>query len=203
MIKILKYRNVPLLSVLLLFAFHCSAGYFRTATFDEIREEGGFKSASLSTVFRVEPSGDPLSDEEKRDLLDSESLLNVHSMDLRNQNIDDGFIEKFCKNKTYSRLINLDVSDNQGITNASVQHILTSPVLGSIRDLPQISGRFGVPSSVIYLTARNTLCHPKEGRGDFYKYLKGVSVKYIHPVTGLETSETVDYAVRIVEVAME
>lgn len=53
----------------------------------------------------------------------------------------------------------------------SINSILESEILGKSRDLPQISGRFGIHSSTIYINARNTrVVSPQEGANYFEKH---------------------------------
>jgi hypothetical protein len=114
----------------------CHASSLRSLNFDEIREEGGFESKSLLTVSRIQASGNMLTAEEKESLLRSNYLEKVHSLYLQEQALDDDFIEALCQNSSLKRLINLDVSKNAEITNRSLQSILESDALGSVRDLP-------------------------------------------------------------------
>lgn len=165
----------------------------RTVSFDDIRSEGGFGSESLLTVSYIEASGNMMTEEEKEALVNSPYLKNVKALDLKQQRLDDSFIEKLCNNQSLNRLIKLDISENKDITEKSIQLILDSDLLGSVRDLPQISGRYGIPSSTIYVTAKNTSVQGIEVKRF------GFHIEYKHPMTGQQTNTPADYAVKFVE----
>ncbi|OJX11711.1 MAG: hypothetical protein BGO77_06345 [Caedibacter sp. 37-49] len=161
-------KNNFLKTFLVLFSFYfttsCQASFLRSVTFDDIRgEEGGVGSESLRTVSHIQASGVKLTPEEKETLINSPYLNNVHSLYILDQYLDENFILRLCQNTALKRLINLEISKNQNITNLSLQSILESD-LGLIRDLPQISGRYGIPSSTIYVTASKTSIVSKDNQ---------------------------------------
>jgi len=180
------------------FSSWCQASLIRSVTFYHIREEGGFDSQTLLTVSCIQASGTKLSLEKKKALINSQYLKNVHSLYLLNQDLDDNFIERMYRNTTLKRLINLDISRNQNITNRSLQEILNSD-LGSIRDLPQISGRYGIPSSTMYVTACGTSIVSKDNQKHINLNRFGFTVEYKHPLTGKTTDTTAVNAVKFVE----
>jgi mRNA interferase MazF len=178
----------------------CCHSSYRSVDFDDIRAEGGFGSASLLSVSRIQASGNILSEEEKQSLTNSKYLEKIHSLYLQKQDLNDDFIAALCQNPTLIRLINLDVSENPNITNRSLQLILESDSLGSVRDLPQISGNLGIPSSTLYITAKKTSVKPNEpGRHEIILQRLGFSINYIHPFTGKETDTPAEYAVKFIE----
>ena len=73
---------------------------------------------------------------------------------MRGQNITDDFIKIFCENKIFSKIINLNLSDNN-ITKKSIEFILESNYIGSIRDFHQTSARHGVASSQVQIRVEN------------------------------------------------
>lgn len=177
----------------------CVFASCRSLSFDDIRSEGGFGSRSLLTVSSMRGSGNALTEIEKEALVSSDYLKNIHTISLVKQDLDDNFIERLCRNKSLNRLVNLDVSENEKITNKSLRLILNSD-LGSVRDLPQISGRFGIPSSTIYVTAKKTSVRPETSdKHEICLHRFNFSVFYIHPVTEEETDSPADYAVKFVE----
>lgn len=122
-------------------------------TFDEAYDPVlGFSAPSLSKVTKLSPpeGGAEWFDEEKRTaFLDSETLTSLRSVDFSNMNIDDTFINYFSLNPTFSRINTICLSGNADITVLSLELIRDSDYLGSLRELPQISGRYGFPGVTI------------------------------------------------------
>jgi len=79
----------------------------------------------------------------------------LYSLDLAYQNVDDSFIEGFAQ-KGFERITSIDLTGNPRITVKSLQYILDSDSLGSLRELPQISARYGRISSEIAVKVRET-----------------------------------------------
>ena len=168
----------------LLTADAMSSSYFKSLDYDEVRSSGGFGAKGMVLVSRICPSSTPLTEEEKESLVQSKTLINLHTLDLSNQGIDDDFIKKFSQNSTFSRIITLDVCENVKVTDKSMEYLLESPYIGSLRDLPQVSGRYGCTSTVIYVRARGTSVK-KQPKEPLFKF----SITYQNAVTGKETDE--------------
>ena len=66
--------------------------------YDEARRLGGFQSVRLSEAQRIEPSGCTLSENEKLDLVLSEHLNKLHTLNLANQGINDELLVWQSKN---------------------------------------------------------------------------------------------------------
>lgn len=206
-----KISHYFVFSLTFIFIYSCSPnifGYFRMVTYDEIREEGGFNSTSMLDVSRIIPSGSPLSEDEIRELIESKTLTNLHTLDLSNQkNVTDVHIKRLSENPAFKRIINLDLSGTR-VTSSSIMDLLGSN-MGTIRDLPQLSARFGLPSSTIYLTALDTQIENNFERNVFPSggkcftiFSQGVHLDYLNPVTGQKTSLPVDGAMKMIEVTM-
>ena len=161
-----------------------SASYFKSLDYDEVRECGSFGSKAMILVSRMCPSLTPLSADEKEALVQSKTLINLHTIDLSNQNIDDDFIKGLSENPVFSRIITLDLCGNANITDKSMEYLLESPYIGSLRDLPQVSGRYGCPATVIYVRARGTSVK-KQPKNPLFNF----SITYQNAITGKETDE--------------
>ena len=168
---------------------------FRDLDYEAVREEGGFKAQSLRDVVTLSPEGKSLSKRELDDLATSTSLINLKTLSLKNQiNVDDAFIYKLVNNPTFSRIITLRL-EGSNITDASIDSIKMSRYLGSIRDLPQESGRYGIPSSVVKVYVKDTAV------GDTtQKTLFNFHIEYRPPNPSSYPWEPVDNAVKIVEI---
>ncbi|MBX9804562.1 MAG: hypothetical protein K2Y18_02270 [Alphaproteobacteria bacterium] len=125
-------------------------------TFEGVREEGGFSSPSLRDVTDLDPGGRNLNHKEIEDLITSTSLISLRRLNLRNQPlVNDDFIARLSKNPTFSRIKILILSGTD-ITDEAISSIATSPHLGSIRELPSISGKYGVPYSEVAVYTKDT-----------------------------------------------
>lgn len=177
--------------------FACNASALLDVTYEDIRKNGGFSSNYVSSVSRIRSAGDTLSQQEKTDLLNSPYLDRVHTIDLSGQGIDDSFISEISQKSSLKRIINIDISDNSQITEESLKQILNSTILGSLRDLPQISGKYGVPATTIYVTAKNTGLIDTSETIELQR--KWFQIEYKHPVLGTETDTPVDNAIKFIE----
>ncbi len=164
---------------------------FDTLDFDQVRESGGFSSLSLKNVISITPSQQSLNQEEVRALANSTTLKNLRTLNLKDQeNVNDEFVRTLSNNPTFSRIINLNLSGTN-ITRQSFNYILESNSLGQIRDLPQVSGRFGVPSSMIYVRVEDIQNLPKKEIEEFNRGNKkknNFTIQYMHPAKGIESS---------------
>jgi hypothetical protein len=165
----------------------------RDLDYDDVRREGGFISETLVNVCRIGASKTNLTIDEKMALLSSPYLNSIHTLDLSGQDIDDAFVEKFASNQSLRRLITLDLSNNPSVTDDSIEYIRKSLVLGSVRDLPQVSARYGGPSTTVYVKCRNTAVTKTEVDPEFY-----FGINYINPVTGKKTFEHVDDGIKLI-----
>jgi hypothetical protein len=140
----------------------------------------------LSNVMTVYSNAGDLDDDHKKSKLIemSRKLSNVRTFELDNQNIDDDFLRSLF-NSSFPRLINLSLKGNLLITSESIQEILEDEIVGSIRDLPQYSSRYGLPSAEINISTAGTGISIEEvidnPRFDF-------TIKYQHPYTGKMTA---------------
>lgn len=169
-------------------------------TFEEVRKAGGFNSTKLSEemVEVITPSGTPLSEDEKTDLCQSKTLDYLRSLDLHGQNLDDAFVKNLSDNPSLKRLVNIDLSDNPKITAASLAYILNSPSLGAIRDMPQISGKYGEPCSTIFVKASKTAITPEDIEKDkLYNF--DFEIHYLHPRTQKETRPSSEEAIKCLD----
>lgn len=146
---------------------------YRTISIGEIRRNGGLESRKLRGVYNIDlydytrcdkcnhdyKTIIKLTDEEKNQLCNSEKIIEIYGLDLRDQNIDDDFVEKLSNNPSdgLKCLMNINLSENPKITNESLNHILNSPYLGSIRNRPAVSGKYGTCYTKIDVKAQNTM----------------------------------------------
>lgn len=187
---------------LIIFTTTLKAAHFSTLTYEDIRQEGGFNSSPISRGSSIVPAGPCLTEQEKLDLCKSKVLKNLASLDLTDQKIDDSFIEKLSKNKNFSRISRLDLSNNPDITDRSLELILKSKFLGSLRHLPQISGRYDIPATELRIIASGTnISDQSSNKSGFYtKTTFGFTIRYENPRTGQIKGE--DTGVRITEVIL-
>jgi len=174
-----------------------NASFLESLQFDEVRSRGGFNCPAMQNVSSISPSINPLNLTEKEELLNSGTLFRLHTLDLSGQNVDDAFVDNLSKNPCFARIINIDLSDNPDITPQALEYILNSEYLGSVRDLPQVSGRYGCPATTIFVRARNTGIKDRN-----INPLFGFHISYRHPFTGQETSPSTDEAVKFLDVTL-
>lgn len=167
----------------------------RDLDYDEVRREGGFHSESMVSVCRIEASSTKLTDDEKEALLSSKYLIHIHTLDLAGQEIDDHFIEALAKNGSLSRLMTIDLSNNSGVTDAALEYIRTSLVFGSVRALPQVSARYGGPSTTVRVKCRNTAVKKTKIDPEF-----DFTIRYIQPVTGKVVYDQTDQGIKLIEI---
>lgn len=131
----------------------------------------------------------------------SMNLKGKKSIDLSHRKLNDEDIRKLSLNESSGSIININLSENPSLTVKSIEYISTSPYLGSIRDLPQISDSCGLPATTIYVQVQDTNIKKDE----ITKYsntkngTKNFSITYIHPVLEHPTSDSVDYGIKFVE----
>ncbi|MBT4880876.1 MAG: hypothetical protein HON43_07995 [Alphaproteobacteria bacterium] len=175
------------------------ANYSRTLTYDDVRREGGFTSTTLKDVSTIIRSGEKLTDNEKTQIINSKCLIKVHTLDLSDQGIDDNFMWEISNSSSLERLINLDLSGNKDITNASIKVLLGSDEIGKVRDLPQISGKYGIPAISLHVNGINTGIIPEDKASCFTKERFHFHVEYLHPVSSAKIAEPTSNAVKFVE----
>ena len=185
----------------------------RSLDYDEVRREGGrgFSTDIFSNAYQLVPSKELLKPEEKGDLVRNPYLTKLHTLNLSGQNIDDDFVRALCETKynpdrspsnSYRRIIHLNLSRNPLITMRSIDFLLESPVLGSLRDLPQISGRFGCPATTLYVQAKETgISPPSPEEKHFIKHRFNFDIEYRNPITEKQ-SDTPAIGVKFVEVTL-
>lgn len=174
-----------------------ASDFFKSLDCDEVKSFGGFGSQAMLSVSRISPSKTPLGPDDKESLVQSSTLVNLRILDLSNQDVDDGFVKTLSENPTFARLIILDLSGNSNVTDKAMESLLESPYIGSIRDLPQVSGRYGCSSSVVYVRTHGTGVKKRHQDPLFW-----FSVSYRHPITGIETDERSDEAIKLLEITM-
>ncbi len=81
---------------------------------------------------------------------------NLKVLDLRYQDLDDNFIKELSSFAGCASLRRIDLSHNPKINDISLDYILQSTSIGSIRDRPTISARYGIPSCNIEIDMSDT-----------------------------------------------
>jgi len=196
-----KMKKIILLFFIILMSFETHAS-LRSISLEDAWKEGKFNGRSLRNVSEIRVENEfNLTPEQKTAFLKSSNLTGLKTIELRGQDIDDTFVEAMCKKPTFSRLITIDLSDNDKITDKSVEAIIKSTIIGRIRDLPQISGRYGLPSSEVYLLVSGTRVNEqtknkllkKPSRFDF-------DIHYLNPITNKKSSASVQGAIKWVQI---
>ncbi len=99
---------------------------------------------------------------------------------------------EICRNPSFSRVIKLDLSGNKKLTDETLSLISGSEFLGNIRDLPQISSRYGIPSSEIHINVKGTSISPQAiSQFNRTPQVFDFPIRYLHPTTEKETFEPV------------
>jgi hypothetical protein len=169
----------------------------RTLDYEAVREEGGFNAESLKNVGELIPGGRNLSKDETLALVTSNSLTSLKILDLKNQpTVNDEVIKQLANNPTFSRIVTLKLRGTD-ITDESIEYILNSEHLGSIRDRPSISGKYGTPYSMIIVFTKDTFVKDitKRTRFDFH-----IEYRAENPTFFTYPWEPVDHAVKFVEI---
>jgi len=168
---------------------------FRTLSYEDVREEGGFNAPSLRNVMELIPGGRNLGAEEIETLAQSTSLVSLRTLDLTNQQlVDDTIVRQLVGNPTFSRIITLRLNGTN-VTNESIEAIANSENLGSVRDLPQISGRYDIPSSVVKVYTQGTRVTDTKQKTKFEFH-----IEYRPPNPKAYPWEPVDHGVKIIEI---
>ena len=165
----------------------------RCLDYDEVRNEGGFNSPSMKNVAVISRSDKGLTSTELQDIVQSTSLSRLHTFDLSYQdNLTDDYMRQLANNLVFSRLSKIILTGSHHITDTSVQAILDG-LIGTIRDLPQTSGEYGIPSTTVNLRVNDTGVKQFDTRKRF-----GVTVKYRPPNPQVEWSDSKN-AVKLIE----
>jgi hypothetical protein len=88
----------------------------------------------------------------------------------------------------------IDLSNNSGITDAALEYIRNSTVFGSVRALPQVSARYGGPSTTVRVKRRNTSVTRTSVEPEF-----DFVIDYKHPITD-EVTGHADQGIKLIEV---
>lgn len=123
------------------------------------------------------------------------NFVRLQSIDLTCQNIDDDFIKKLSASG-FERITSINLTGNPKITKQSLQAILDSNSLGSMRELLQTSGRYGRPSSEVEIrvggtsiTQENADFFNKNPRFDF-------KIHYKRAADNVQLSPSVDESIK-------
>ncbi|MEN8236788.1 MAG: hypothetical protein ABFQ95_04515 [Pseudomonadota bacterium] len=170
----------------------------RSITFDDVLAEGGFNAPTLSNVSQLRPGPNPLNNQQKDQLVQSKTLNQLRVLSVRNCDFTDAHIRNLTKNPTFSRLFNLDISQNIRIGDNSLDYILDSDVIASIRDLPQISGRYGIPSSEVYLQTDHTAVTSDKIREITQEPRQHFYIRYLDP-NGNQTASDVPHGLKWIQ----
>ncbi|AIL13862.1 hypothetical protein IM40_10905 (plasmid) [Candidatus Paracaedimonas acanthamoebae] len=193
-LSILSYLGAFFIVSLIGNAFASSSNML---SYDDAWNVSRFNGKNLQDIVELYPMpGTVLSKDQKQCLLESKTLYNLKTLDLSNQEIDDKFIEALCNQPTFSRIINLDLSGNPDITDLSLKYLLESNTLGSVRDLPQISGTYGSPSSEIYITTRDTAISPEAIQHYHSNPRFDFVINYLHPITHTFTAPSAKSSIK-------
>ncbi len=82
--------------------------------------------------------------------------IQVWSLDLSDQNLEDEDIEMICNNKQFASVHNFNLRNNSKLTNLSIDYIRKSSIIGSFQSGPSISGKYGLPNSTIEIRIAGT-----------------------------------------------
>lgn len=196
----MKYQHLVLAIVVgMIFGVQKEIKASSCIEFNEVNIMGGFNSPKLkSTIQLWDPNNDfKFTKEMKEEFLKSTALTGLKILELNNKDIDDNFIEEMCKNKTFARLITIDLSNNKNITSKSLKYIRESDIIGSTRDLPQISGKYGCPSSEVYINIDGTgITDKKDIKKYFGEPRSEFVIRYMHPVHNTATYPTINNGIK-------
>ena len=153
-------------------------------TFDDIREEpDSFSSPKMSFVQTIQSSGVELSPEEKQ-MIRNAKMENITMITLRptymigKKEFTNDDVLSFLSNRSLTRIVQLDISGNTHVDNVIPEFILENDYIGSQRDLPQISGKFGIPSSEILVRASQTSITIDPNKAQYTYMKRGFKIHY-------------------------
>lgn len=135
----------------------------------------------------------------------ADEFSRVYSLDFTRQGIDNAFIKALSEKDAFKRVASINLTGNPRITRDSIQHIVDSDSLGSMRELLQSSARYGMPSSEIEVhvggtkvTKEEAMVFNKEPRYDFcIDYRRARDDVQLSPsVTGIKLVKVLDAAER-------
>jgi hypothetical protein len=89
------------------------------------------------------------------------NLKGVHTLNLRGRKDID--FDELSRNKDAGNIININLEETN-VNSDDLKKLLYSGTFGTKRDLPQISARYEMPSSEIYVSITNSSLPDKERR---------------------------------------
>lgn len=128
-----------------------ASDYMTVETLLEISKED---KSEAQKVQRIYSSDDTFSTEQLKEFCNL-PLEKLHTLSFwRQSNVDDDILkliaQRASEGQAFWRLKNLDLSETQ-VTEVGVKALLESRLVGTIRDLPQLSGRYNTPASTIFI----------------------------------------------------
>ncbi len=114
----------------------------------------------------------------------------LSQLNLKDKEIDDNKVLQISQNPKYARANYIDLSGNPSVTDKALEYIRDSNILGSLRELPQMSGRYGVPSSEIVVKIGGTNI-TEEAIAEYGKPRFDFSIHYRRAFDGMQISPSV------------
>ena len=191
-----------LISVVAVLTINSGANAF-SIDYDELLELISDKDSRLSNVTEISNDESPttLTNKELDILVKSSAFINLKKLDLsRQNNLTDLNIIELCKNEnSFKQLVAIDLSDCTKITVESLKAILDSPYVGSVRNLPQISARYGCPASEIKLIIGGKTSIKREEKRKKY-VLRPFAIEYKLPNDRESSFAPVKNGIKIINV---
>jgi hypothetical protein len=144
---------------------------------------------------------EPLKKEEIQTFVISKTFIYLRELDISfNPNLTDEHILTLAQNDAFARLKTIDLSDCPQITNASIEHIRTSPIIGSVQDLPQISARYDLPATTVRIIVGGQTAVTMDMKKRTDLMLRPFTIKY-RPISGQTSSfdDDIDVAIKFIE----
>jgi hypothetical protein len=152
-------------------------------------------------VTSINFSDEFLKEEEIGEFVLSPAFTNLRNLDISfNPNLTDDHIRTLAQNVAFERLKTIDLSDCPQITNASIEHIRTSPIIGSVQDLPQISARYDLPATTVRIIVGGQTAVTMDMKKRTDLMLRPFTIKY-RPISGQTSSfdDDIDVAIKFIE----
>lgn len=182
-------KNYSLATFFLLYSSALLAS--KSMTIKELLENKDHKEV-VSTVQQIDSSCKEQFSKEQLMEFCNLPLEKLHTLNFWKQsNVDDDILkliaQKANEGPAFRRLKNLDLSETQ-VTEAGVLVLLKSDYVGTIRDLPQLSGRYNTPAVTIFIRVEDVKAEFPNmtafNRGDIIK--KDITIHYKNPLTDKE-----------------
>ena len=180
-----------------------NGGNATSIDYDDLREEyKDFNDQRLNNITEISNYESlKLTADELNALVNSTAFINLKKLDLSGHNelTDDHIIELSNNQQSFKQLLTIDLSNCPKITVKSLEAIRDSHTVGSIRNLPQISARYGLPSSEVKLIIGGKTSIERKEKKEKYS-LRPFRIAYQHARGGKSSFNPVNNGIKILNI---